>query len=189
MAWSWILACVGVLGTFFVGRKTIWGWVVLFFNECLWMYYAIHTEQYGFRKGSCTYGNCQNTYSRYKYSSGDVYEGEFSKGYLNGWGTLLHADNSFYIGNFSNGYKHGWGIVYLPKKGNFYKTYFNYGTVKSMDNYQGFSGTEEDIKLDALINVLQEIIPGKTIDIKSEDYQEFIESLKPEDEPVPVKID
>ena len=48
MAWSWILACVGVMGTFFVGRKTIWGWVVLFFNECLWLYYAIHTEQYGF---------------------------------------------------------------------------------------------------------------------------------------------
>lgn len=149
----------------------------------------LNTGQNGFRKGNCSYGNCENTYSRYKYSSGDVYEGEFSKGYLNGWGTLLHADNSFYIGNFSNGYKHGWGIVYLPKKGNFYKTYFNYGTLKSMENYQGFSGTEEDKKLDALINVLQEIIPGKTIDIKSEAYQEFMESVKPEEEPVPVKID
>ncbi len=149
----------------------------------------VNTGQNGFRKGNCTYGNCQNTYSRYVYSSGDVYEGEFSKGYLNGWGTLLHADNSFYIGNFSNGYKHGWGIVCLPKKGNFYKTYFNYGTLKSMDNYQGFSGTEDDKKLDGLINVLQQIIPGKTIDIKSDAYQEFMESIKPEDEPVPVKID
>ena len=52
---SWILAVIGVMGTFFVGRKTIWGWVILFFNECLWFYYAIHTEQYGFIFGSLAY--------------------------------------------------------------------------------------------------------------------------------------
>ena len=46
--WSWILAVIGVTGIFFVGRKTIWGWFVLLFNVCLWMAYAIHTEQYGF---------------------------------------------------------------------------------------------------------------------------------------------
>jgi hypothetical protein len=55
MMWSWILACVGVLGTFFVGRKTIWGWVVLFFNECLWLIYATKTAQYGFYLGSIAY--------------------------------------------------------------------------------------------------------------------------------------
>ena len=36
--WSWILAVIGVTGIFFVGRKTI----------CLWIAYAIHTDQYGF---------------------------------------------------------------------------------------------------------------------------------------------
>jgi hypothetical protein len=53
--WSWLLACVGVVGTFFVGRKTIWGWIVLFFNECLWIAYALITKQYGFIFGSLAY--------------------------------------------------------------------------------------------------------------------------------------
>lgn len=46
--WSWLLAVVGVSGIYFVGRKTVWGWVVLFVNECLWIAYAVTTEQYGF---------------------------------------------------------------------------------------------------------------------------------------------
>jgi nicotinamide riboside transporter PnuC len=45
---SWVLAVIGVTGIFFVGRKTIWGWFVLLFNECLWIAYALYTEQYGF---------------------------------------------------------------------------------------------------------------------------------------------
>lgn len=48
MLWSWILAVIGVAGIFFVGRKTIWGWLVLLFNECIWIAYALVTEQYGF---------------------------------------------------------------------------------------------------------------------------------------------
>ena len=46
--WSWVLACIGVTGIYFVGRKTIWGWLVLLFNECLWIIYAVSTRQYGF---------------------------------------------------------------------------------------------------------------------------------------------
>ena len=48
MMWSWILAVIGVAGIYFVGRKDKWGWFVLLFNECLWMTYAIVTNQYGF---------------------------------------------------------------------------------------------------------------------------------------------
>jgi len=46
--WSWILAVIGVAGIYFVGRKTIWGWLVLLFNEFLWITYALITDQYGF---------------------------------------------------------------------------------------------------------------------------------------------
>ena len=46
--WSWILAAIGVTGIFFVGRKAIWGWLLLLFNECLWIVYAVTTKQYGF---------------------------------------------------------------------------------------------------------------------------------------------
>jgi hypothetical protein len=46
--WSWLLAAVGVTGIYFVGRKTIWGWLVLLINECIWIAYALATDQYGF---------------------------------------------------------------------------------------------------------------------------------------------
>jgi hypothetical protein len=143
----------------------------------------LDTEEYGYRTGKCTLGDCNNNYSRYKYDSGEVYEGEFSKGYRDGWGILLHSDNSFYIGEFSNGYKHGWGIEYSLSSENYFKTNYNYGKLQSSENYQGFSGTEKDKKLDGLIEVLQGLIPGKEIDIKSDAYQEFVDSSKPEAEP------
>lgn len=46
--WSWVLACIGIAGIFLVGRKTIWGWLILCVNECLWIAYALSTDQYGF---------------------------------------------------------------------------------------------------------------------------------------------
>lgn len=48
MMWSWVLAAIGVTGIFFVGRKTIWGWLILLLNECIWIAYAVATKQYGF---------------------------------------------------------------------------------------------------------------------------------------------
>ena len=141
----------------------------------------------GYRIGNCTFGDCYSSYSRYKYNNGEVYEGEFSNGYKNRWGMLLYSDNSFYIGGFSNGYKNGSGIVYLPSTGFYYKTVFNYGTLQSSQYYQGFSGTEDDKKLDKLINALQLLVPGKIIDSKSEAYQDFVDSSKSEGEPEQVK--
>ena len=46
--WSWILAAIGDTGIFFVGKKTVWGWLILLANECIWIAYAINTKQYGF---------------------------------------------------------------------------------------------------------------------------------------------
>ena len=46
--WSWLLAAIGICGIFLVGRKTIWGWLILCVNECLWIAYALATDQYGF---------------------------------------------------------------------------------------------------------------------------------------------
>lgn len=53
---SWMLAFIGVAGIYFVGRKDIWGWFVLLFNECLWIVYAIATKQYGFILAALAYG-------------------------------------------------------------------------------------------------------------------------------------
>lgn len=46
--WSYVLGIIGVTGIFFVGRKTIWGWLVLLLNECIWIVYSLVTKQYGF---------------------------------------------------------------------------------------------------------------------------------------------
>ena len=46
--WSYLLAAIGVTGIFFVGKKTIWGWLILCVNEVIWIAYAIATKQYGF---------------------------------------------------------------------------------------------------------------------------------------------
>jgi hypothetical protein len=53
--WSWILAAIGVAGIYFVGKKTLWGWFVLLFNEIIWVTYAIITEQYGFIVSAIAY--------------------------------------------------------------------------------------------------------------------------------------
>lgn len=53
--WSWGLAIIGVAGIYFVGRKTLWGWFVLLFNEVIWIVYAVVTEQYGFIVSAIAY--------------------------------------------------------------------------------------------------------------------------------------
>ena len=45
---SWVLALSGTAAIYFVGRKHIWGWIWLTFNEVMWIYYALATKQYGF---------------------------------------------------------------------------------------------------------------------------------------------
>jgi len=55
MMWSWVLACIGVFGIYFVGRKTVWGWLVLLANEVIWIVYAVSTKQYGFIVSAIAY--------------------------------------------------------------------------------------------------------------------------------------
>jgi len=53
--WSWVLAAVGTTGIFFLGRKSIWAWLILIFNEILWTTYSLITHQYGFIVASVGY--------------------------------------------------------------------------------------------------------------------------------------
>lgn len=53
--WSYILSIVGVTGLFFAGRGQWWAWGIAFFNEMLWIIYALTTEQYGFIFGAVAY--------------------------------------------------------------------------------------------------------------------------------------
>lgn len=53
--WSWILAAIGITGIFFVGKKTVWGWLILLANEFIWIAYALSTKQYGFIISAAAY--------------------------------------------------------------------------------------------------------------------------------------
>jgi len=53
--WSWILAIVGSIGLFFVGKKNLWGFAVMLLTETLWFIYSFTTHQYGFVFGGVLY--------------------------------------------------------------------------------------------------------------------------------------
>lgn len=157
-------------------------------NGFIWITYAdmkkylqeafivdIPEGEYGFRKGDCTYGDCNNYYSRYKYTDGTLYEGQFAKGYPQGWGNILRPDGSLYIGNFTKGSYDGFGILFDPKTGNYYKVKSDMGTLISSKIFQGFAGSEEDSKLDEIISAMQLLIPGEVVLTDDEAYDELIE--------------
>jgi hypothetical protein len=52
----YILSLIGVTALFFIGRKRWWGWVIAWGNECLWVAFAVTTQQYGFILGAAVYG-------------------------------------------------------------------------------------------------------------------------------------
>ena len=147
----------------------------------------LNSSETGFRNGKCTLGDCKSTYSRYVYDNGDVYEGEFKNGIRNGWGMLIDKEYCEYVGTFENGYKHGWGVTYTPLTGIYSKTFFNYGQPELAANKQGFSGSQDDKKLDEVLQLMQAKRAGRILDPKSDEYQDFIESIKPEEEPQEVK--
>ena len=55
LQWSWLLACMGIVGMYFVGKNRWEAFVWLIVMECLWVVFAIQTETYGFIVGSVAY--------------------------------------------------------------------------------------------------------------------------------------
>lgn len=55
MLWSYLLAAVGILGIYLAGRRNIWGWVVGFAAQILWIVYALATNQPGFIVSAIAY--------------------------------------------------------------------------------------------------------------------------------------
>lgn len=55
MAWSFILAGVGILGIYLAGRRSLWGWAIGVGAQMLWIVYAIVTQQWGFIASALSY--------------------------------------------------------------------------------------------------------------------------------------
>jgi hypothetical protein len=55
LQWSWVLAGMGVIGMYFVGKKRWEAFLWLILMEILWIVFAIQTKTYGFILGSLAY--------------------------------------------------------------------------------------------------------------------------------------
>ena len=64
------------------------------------------------KKSGCLYGDCNESYSRFKFDSGDLYEGMAKNGKANGHGVYQWADGDVFAGNFVDGLKDGEGIYF-----------------------------------------------------------------------------
>ncbi len=54
--WSYILAPFSLTGMWLAGRRrNYWGWLLSMSTQCLWLAYAINTEQWGFIPGTLGY--------------------------------------------------------------------------------------------------------------------------------------
>ena len=52
----YILSIIGVTALWLIGRRLWWGWLIAWGNECLWVAFALSTQQYGFILGAAIYG-------------------------------------------------------------------------------------------------------------------------------------
>lgn len=56
MAWSFVLAGIGILGIYMAGKKSKTGWAIGVGAQVIWVVYAIVTQQWGFIFSSIAYG-------------------------------------------------------------------------------------------------------------------------------------
>ena len=149
--------------------------------------YVINTE--GFKTGNCMYGDCSNSYSRYKFSSGAIFEGIISKNYPDKFGSYVYPNGDFYIGGFSNGRKHGQGVYFELKSSNYYNAVFNNDVWVKGEVKQGYITEESDQKITEVLTILQGIKPGKVIAEDSPEFDEFIEKLETPETPLSTKTE
>ena len=152
------------------------------FEQLVTEAYIINTE--GFKTGSCSYGDCSNSYSRYKFDSGAIFEGIIKNNYPDIFGSFVYPSGDFYIGGFSNGRKHGGGVLFDMKSGQYYNAVFNNDVWVRGELKQGYVSEESDAKLSEILNLLQDINPGKVIEEDSPEFEKMIEELEVPETPL-----
>ena len=104
------------------------------------------------KKTGCIKGNCENGEGTYKWSTGEVYKGQWKDGKLNGQGIYKWKDGTVYEGQWKDGKKNGQGTNKWPDKAVYvgqYKDDFLHGEgTYTNPNGEKFSGTWVDGTLD-----------------------------------------
>ncbi len=76
---------------------------------------AIATTEVADVQTGCLSGNCENGQGAFAYPDGSKYDGQFTSGKPEGYGTFYHPNypnNDKYVGNFRAGKQHGIGTLY-----------------------------------------------------------------------------
>ncbi len=148
--------------------------------------YILKTTTY--KKGNCSFGDCLNSYSRYKFENGDIYEGIVQNSKIDVYGAFLYADGSLYVGEWKEGRKHGWGLYYDETSQKFYNTYYQNDVVTELNFKKGFALSEEEKKTVEKLEEIKKSLPGKIAD--SEDFetvQRALSKYEAPDKPITLK--
>lgn len=133
-------------------------------------------EMNGYSTSNCGFGDCANSVSRYRYSSGNVYEGLISNNYPDVYGSYFYTSGNFYVGEFSKGKKHGYGVFYDNSTYQFYLTYYQNDILNKRTAMQGFAEDEEKLnKTIKLYNSLNSINPGKLVTEEDKDFDKLFD--------------
>jgi hypothetical protein len=138
-----------------------------------------------FKKGKCSLGDCANSWSRYTYNNGNVYEGMVNQKKPNVYGSMVFSNGDYFGGSWSNGRKHGWGITYIYSQRQWYLQKYSNDILLSSEAF-GFAQDEEEIEfLKEQCKNLQQIFPGDLIDDPdSEEFTQFEEEYEVPENPV-----
>ena len=149
--------------------------------------YIMKTTTYG--TGNCSFGDCLNTYSRFKFNNGNIYEGVIKNTELDIYGSMLYTNGSFYVGGWNKGRKNGWGILYDVPSSKFYNTFYkNDVLVEYSEKTFGFAQTESDKKVKENLDQLVKSLPEKDKPVSDfETVQKALSKYEAPDKPISVK--
>ena len=129
-----------------------------------------------FSSSNCGFGDCANSVSRYRYPSGNVYEGLFINNYPDIYGSYFYASGDFYVGEFSKGKKHGYGLFHENTSDQFYLTYHENDILINKSSVQGFSENSEKLERTLkLYEKLNLIKPSKLIKENDKNFEKLFD--------------
>lgn len=141
-----------------------------------------------FRKAKCSRGDCANSWSRYRYDNGNIYEGQITSNSPDVYGSIIYANGNYYGGGWSKGRRHGYGLVYISSYRKWYIQKYSNDNLLSSEVF-GFAEDQEEIDfLKEQFKTLQEIFPGELIDDpNSEEHMRFEEEYEVPENPMVIE--
>jgi hypothetical protein len=145
------------------------------FNKYVSEAYVLDAGDY--QKGECSKGDCYNSYSRFKYNDGTVYEGLIVNGNPDIYGSVVYSNGNFYVGGMNKGRKHGAGIFYDVVQKKYFNVVFNNDRYVQWSAKQGFASNEDSEKMTKLLGILNTMNPAITVKPDSEEQDEYFEKI------------